>query len=58
MPNNFPVGLFAIIISLYLFYHYNNKAKDRKNERREKLEEARQKLLDSFNTKDNNDLSK
>jgi hypothetical protein len=58
MPNNFPVGLFAIIISLYLFYHYHNKARNRRDERREKLEEARQKLLDSFNTKDKIDLSK
>ncbi len=58
MPNSFPVGLFAIIISLYLFFHYNNKARDKRNERREKLEEARQKFWDSFNKKDSNDLSK
>jgi len=58
MPNNFPVGLFAIIIPLYLFYHYNKNARDKRNERREKLDESRQKFWDSFNKKDNNDLSK
>jgi lipopolysaccharide export LptBFGC system permease protein LptF len=58
MSDNFPVGLFAIIVSLYLFYHYNNKARDKRNERREKLEETRQQFWDSFNKKESKDLSK
>jgi len=58
MPDNFPVGLFAIIVSLYLFYQYNNKARDKRNERREKLEETRQQFWDSFNKKESKDLSK
>jgi len=58
MPDNFPVGLFAIIVSLYLFYQYNNKARDKRNERREKLEETRQQFWDSFNKRESKDLSK
>jgi hypothetical protein len=33
MLNNFPAGLFAIMVSLYLFYCYNNKAKEKKEEK-------------------------
>jgi hypothetical protein len=58
MPDNFPVGLFAIIVSHYLFYQYNNKARDKRNERREKLEETRKQFCDSFNKKESKDLSK
>jgi uncharacterized ion transporter superfamily protein YfcC len=43
-----PWGLIAIFISLSLFYYFNQKNKIKKEERREKLNESRQQLLDSM----------
>jgi hypothetical protein len=58
MLNNFPAGLLAIMVSLYLFYCYNNKEKEKRKERKEKLEETRQQFWNSFNKKESKDLSK
>jgi len=51
-----PWGLMAIVISLSLFYYFNQKTRIKKEERREKLKERHQAyldtLLDSLKNKD------
>jgi hypothetical protein len=41
-----PVGLIAVFISLYLFKEYNCVQKTKREERRERINEHRQELLD------------
>jgi hypothetical protein len=48
MGVSIPGGLILIFISLSVFWYYNQKAKIRKEERRERLHESRQKLMDSI----------
>jgi hypothetical protein len=52
-----PLGLIAIFISLFTFYYFNKKARIRKQERRERLNEKRQEFLDLVlkKAKENND---
>jgi hypothetical protein len=47
MTINFPVGLIAIFISLYLFYEYNRVKRAKQQERRENRHERNQELLDN-----------
>lgn len=48
MSINIPWGLLAIGISLYLFYEYNRVKKAKRKERRERMNEHRQGLLDKL----------
>jgi hypothetical protein len=39
------IGLFAVGLALFLFYEYNRRTEARQDERREQLNERRQKYL-------------
>jgi hypothetical protein len=43
-----PWGLIAIFISLGTFYYFNKKARIKKQERRDRLNEKRQEFLDAI----------
>ena len=45
---NIPYGLIAIFISLCFFYYFKQKAEIRKQQRRNKLEEKQQALLEQL----------
>ncbi len=48
MNITYPVGLIAAFIALVVFYTYNRKVRDRREERRERLNQKRQAYLDSL----------
>lgn len=52
-----PWGLIAIFTSFSLFYYFNRKAQIKRQERRDKLNEKRQELLDAIlkSKRDNKD---
>lgn len=45
---NLPWMLIAVFVSLCIFYYYNQKARIRREERRERLNEKRQEFLDAL----------
>ena len=50
MQIQIPWGLILIFISLSFFYYFTQKTRIKREERREKLKESRQKVLDSLLT--------
>lgn len=48
MQIKIPWGLIAIFISLSLFYYFKQKRRIKNEERRERINESRQQLMDSL----------